>query len=71
MLNMGWDGYRCLVMYGFVKQAQPYHSSPALQRLPIKTVQGTRDTAFLSAVRPCNKSGSTSLFEPVYLVITI
>ena len=24
MLNMGWDGDRCFVMYGFVKQADPF-----------------------------------------------
>ena len=66
VLNMRWDGDRCFVMYGFVKQAQPCHSSPVLQRLPTKTVQGMRDTAFFSAVRFCDKSGSTSLyaFEP-------
>ena len=59
MLNMGWDGDRCFVMYGFVKRAQPCHSSPVLRRgLPIKTVQGTRDRAFLMAVRTCDKSGS-------------
>ena len=62
MLNMGWHGDRCFVMYSFVKQAKPCHSSVVLQRLSIKTVQGTRDTAFLSAVRSCDKSGSTSLY---------
>ena len=58
MLNMGWTGDRCFVMYGFVKQAQPCNSSPVLQRLPVKEVQGMHDTAFLSAVSPCDKSGS-------------
>ena len=73
MLNMGWSGDLCFVMYSFVKQAQPSNSSPVLQRLPVKTVQGMRDTAFPSAVCPCDKSGSTPLcaFEPVYLVIPI
>ena len=56
VLDMGWNGDRSSVMYGFVKQAQSSHSPPVLQGLPIKTVQGTRNTAFLTAVCPCDKS---------------
>ena len=54
-----------------MKQAQPSNSSPVLQRLPVKTVQGICDKAFVSAVRPCDKLDITSLYTVINLTLEL